>query len=90
MVSMAAETATTPQRPSPEYIHRAAWKAGVLGAINVLVLVTAIRMIVLVALIGDIVLTAMALNAPDPWRLGALAIYSLAVVVPVVWLASRR
>ena len=74
----------------PEYIHRAAWKAGVLGAINVLVLVTAVRIIVLVAVSGGIVLASIALGSPDPWRLGVLTIYALAVVVPVVWLASRH
>lgn len=78
----------TPQ-PNLEYIHRAAWKAGVLGAINVLVLITAARVIVMVAVGGGIVLTSMALTNLDPWRLGALAIYAIAVVVPVVWLASR-
>lgn len=86
-------SAATPLQLNPrqqEYIHRAAWQAGVLGAINVLVLVVSVRIIVLVAVGGGIVLTSMALGNPDPWRLGVLAIYSLAVVVPVVWLASRR
>lgn len=85
--------ATTPPQLSQqqqEYIHRAAWKASVLGAINVLVLVVSVRIIVLVAVGGGIILTSTALSSPDPWRLGVLAIYSLAVVVPVVWLASRR
>lgn len=83
---------TTPQL-SPqqqEYIHRTAWKAGVLGAINVLVLVVSARILVLVSVVGGIVLTASALADPDPWRLGALAIYAMAIVIPVVWLASRR
>lgn len=61
-----------------------------LGAINVLVLVTAIRIIVLVAVSGGIALSIIALGTPDPWRVGVLAIYSIAVVMPVVWLASRR
>ena len=84
--------ATSPTRPNvqQEYIHRAAWKAGVLGAINVLVLVTAVRGIVLVAVGGGIILAVIALGSPDPWRLGVLAIYAAAVVVPVVWLASRH
>lgn len=87
----AAAAGTTQLSPQhQEYIHRAAWKAGVLGAINVLVNIVAIRLIVLVAVGGGIVLTSIALGAPDPWRLGVLSIYSLAVVVPVVWLASRR
>ena len=73
-----------------EFVHRASWKAGVLGAINVLVQVVAVRMIVLVAVSGGIVLASISLGSPDPWRLGVLAIYALAVVIPVVWLASRR
>jgi uncharacterized membrane protein YhaH (DUF805 family) len=67
-----------------------AWKAAVLGTLNVLVVVTAIRLITLTAVIGGIVLTAIALNSPDPWRVGVLAIYAIAVVVPVIWMASRR
>ena len=85
-----ATTPTTTPQLSQEYVHRAAWKAGVLGTINVLIRVVSARAIVLVAVGGDIVLTSTALVSPDPWRLGALAIYSLAVVVPVVWLASRH
>lgn len=77
-------------RQQQEFIHRAAWKASVLGALNVLVQVVAVRVIVLVAVSGGIVLAALSLSSPDPWRLGVLAIYALAVVVPVVWLASRH
>lgn len=86
------QKATTPQlNPQfQEQVHRTAWKAAVLGAINVLVLVVSARILVLVSVVGGIVLTATALKDPDPWRLGALAIYAIAVVVPVVWLASRR
>lgn len=89
---MISRTTATPQlsQQQQEYIHRAAWKAGVLAAINVLVLVTAVRIIVLVAVGGGVMLTAITLAEPDPWRLGALAIYALAVVVPAVWLASQR
>ena len=76
--------------PPPEYIHRAAWKAGVMGAFNALALILSARLIVLVGVGGGISLTWLALQSPDPMRLGALAIYSLAVVVPTVWLASRR
>ena len=86
-----AATSQTPRsNVQQEYIHRAAWKAGVLGAINVLIQVVAVRVIVLVAVSGGIVLASIALGDPDPWRLGVLTIYSLAVVVPVVWLASRH
>jgi uncharacterized membrane protein YhaH (DUF805 family) len=56
----------------------------------VLIVVTAVRLITLTAVIGGIVLTAIALNSPDPWRVGVLAIYAVAVVVPVIAMASRH
>jgi hypothetical protein len=62
----------------------------VLGALNVMIMITAARFTVLVAVVGGIVLTAIALDGPDPWRLGALAIYTVAVVVPVVWMTARH
>jgi hypothetical protein len=76
--------------PSGEYTHRAAWKAGVLGSINVLAVVLAVRLGLLVAIVGAIVLTYIAIEAPDPMRLGALAIYAAFVILPTTWLASRR
>jgi hypothetical protein len=82
--------ATTPPNLQAEYIHRAAWKAGVLGALNVMIMITAARFVVLIAVIGGIVLTAIALDGADPWRLVALAIYAVAVVVPVVWMTARH
>jgi uncharacterized BrkB/YihY/UPF0761 family membrane protein len=95
MVSGATTAATATTQPKPvsretEYVHRAAWKAGVLGAFNVLAIILAIRFTLLVAVIGAITLTVIAIREPDPWRLGALAIYSLIVVLPTVWLASRK
>ena len=73
-----------------EYVARAAWKQGVLGALNVLIAVVAVRFIVLIAIGGGIALSVMALQNADPWRLGALAIYAVAIVLPTVWMASRR
>ena len=81
--------ATTTSIP-PELMHRMAWKAGVMGALNVIAALLAARMIVLVSVSGGIALTWAALGQPDPWRLGALAIYSVAIVVPSVWLAARK
>lgn len=84
------ETSTPKPVPSPEYAQRAAWKQGVLGAVNVLALVLAVRIILLVAVIGAICLTVIAIRDPDPWRLGALAIFAMTVVIPTVWLSGRR
>lgn len=58
-----------------------------MGAFNALALVIAARLILLVAVGGAIGLTYLALLNPDPYRLGALAIYTVAVVMPTVWLA---
>jgi hypothetical protein len=95
-----ATTATaTPPKPNPqqaEYIHRAAWRAGLLGAINVLVAVVAVRLVLLVAVVGALVLARTALDvsstAPiyQQAALVMLGVYCLTVVVPLVWLASRR
>lgn len=86
---ISAATTRVPQ-PDLEQVHRTAWKAAVLGALNVLILITSVRIIVLVAVGGGIALASMALTTPDPWRMGVLAIYTVAVVIPVVWLASRH
>lgn len=72
-----------------EVLTRTAWRASVLGALNVITAVLAVRLIVLVGVGGGIALTYIALQQPDQWRLGALAIYGVLVMVPVVWLAGR-
>jgi hypothetical protein len=87
----ATTTTATPQNNLPqEYIHRAAWKAGLLGALNVVTAVLAVRLILLVSVCGAIALAYLALTQPDPYRLGALAIYAVVVVLPMVWLSARR
>jgi hypothetical protein len=69
-------------------MHRAAWRAGVLGSINVLTRVLAARLIVLVAVAGGIWLTWVALGNPTIDREIILAIYTAAVVIPAVALAA--
>ena len=81
---------TTTPKPSGEYVHRAAWKAGVMGALNALFVILAVRAILLVAVVGAIYLAIIVVAAPDPWRLGALAVYAIAVVLPTVWLTARQ
>lgn len=61
-----------------------------MGAVAVVTQVLSLRLQVLVATIGAIVLTKMALDNPDPYRLGALAIYSIFIVGPTIWLAGKR
>jgi hypothetical protein len=81
-----AKTSSTPD----EFQHRAAWKAAVLGSLNVLFVILAIRAILLIAVIGAIYLSVLATTSPDPWRLAAVAGYAIIVVVPLTWLAARK
>jgi hypothetical protein len=73
-----------------EYIHRANWKAGVLGALNVATAILAVRLILLSSVLGAIGLTYLVLREPDPYRLAALGVYAGVVVVPLIWLTARR
>jgi hypothetical protein len=83
-------TATASDALAGEYIHRAAWKAGLIAAINVLALILAARAIVLIAVIGGIVLAYPALDHPDLFRVGILAVYCVGVILPSVVLAIYR
>ena len=88
-----ATQSSTPSAPvshETEFVTRAAWRAGVLGAVNALFVILAVRAILLVAVVGAFYLTVIAINAPDPWRVGTLAVYAILVVLPTAWLASRR
>lgn len=94
MTSGATTTATRPKAPEPppqfqEYVHRAAWKAGVMGAFNVLTKVLAVRLTLLLSVGGAFWLSWTALAQPDVLRLAVLGVYSVVVVVPLVVLAAR-
>jgi hypothetical protein len=67
----------------------AAYRAGVIGAMDALWSILSARMAVLVAIAGGIGLAWLCLSSPDPYRLGILGIYSALIVIPVIWLASR-
>ena len=75
---------------SIEAFNRGRWKAGVLGSLNVLFVILAVRAILLVAVVGAIYLTIIATTTPDPWRMAAVAVYAVIVVVPLTWLAARK
>ena len=53
-------------------MHRAAWKAGVMGALNLLAVVLAIRLVLLVAVVGALWLAKLALDVPQPVQQAAL------------------
>ena len=72
---------------------RAAWRSGVLGAVNVLLIVLAVRLVLLVAVIGALWLAKLALDVPAPVQQAALVmlgVYCVTVVLPMVWLSSRK
>jgi hypothetical protein len=90
--TMASIAAGLPSREG-EYQHRAAWKAGVMGALNLLAVVLAVRLVLLVAVVGALWLAKLALDVPPPIQQAALimlAVYCATVVLPMVWLSSRR
>jgi hypothetical protein len=83
-------TVETPPDFQNEFIHRSAWKAGVMGALNVATAILAVRLTLLVSVGGAIGVAFLVLRNPDPYRLAALGVYAAAVVVPLIWLAARR
>lgn len=76
--------------PPAETQQFKAWRAGVMGAVNVIAAVLAVRLILLVATAGAIALAWLAAAEHDPYRLGALVAYTVSVVLPMVWLAGKR
>lgn len=101
MAANQPETArtTTPASPAPgspqfqaEYLHRAVWRAAVLGNLNALAMVLAVRVSALIAVCGAIFLSWVALGSsghPDPYASLLLGVYLLGAS-SVVWLASRK
>jgi hypothetical protein len=71
-----------------EAVERAAWKQAVLGTLNLAAMILAARLLVLVAVLGAILLAWNALADPQIFRVVALGVYGLLVVLPVVWLSA--
>jgi hypothetical protein len=97
LIAANTTTSSTPKagisRETGEYVHRAAWKAGVLGAVNLLAIVLAVRLVLLVAVIGALWLAKLALDVPVTMQMPALimlGVYCATVVIPMVWLSSRK
>ena len=64
-----------------------------MGTLNVLFVILAVRLTLVIAIVGALILARAALVAPIPMQQPALvvvAIYCVTVVIPIVWLASRR
>jgi hypothetical protein len=77
---------STANRREREFL---AYKAGVIGAVNVLTRMLAVRAILLVSIGGAIALTWLCVENPDPYRLAALMIYSASTVVPMIVMSLR-
>jgi hypothetical protein len=97
LIATATTTATTQPKPGvsreTEFVHRAAWKAGVMGALNLLAVVLAVRLVLLVAVIGALWLAKLAIEVPPSVQMPALVMlgtYCLTTVIPLVWLSSRK
>ena len=88
-------TSTTSSISSPqtttndELLSRLAWRQGVLGALTVAIRILAARAILLFAVLGAIGLAWLALSSSDYVRMAALALYTITVVVPLIWLSSK-
>ena len=92
----ALTTSTTSSTLSPatttssdELVSRLAWRNGVLGALTVAIRILAARAILLFAVLGAIGLAWLALSSSDYVRMAALALYTITVVVPLIWLSSK-
>lgn len=61
-----------------------------MGTLNVLFVILSIRLTIIIAVIGAIWLASVVIASPDPYRLGALAIYAILVALPLIGLAARQ
>jgi hypothetical protein len=96
LIASATTTATTQPKTvsrETEFMTRAAWRNGVMGALNLLAVVLAVRLVLLVAVIGALWLAKLALDVPVAMQMPALVmlgVYCATVVIPMVWLSSRK
>lgn len=81
---------TLPPETRIELQARAAWRAGVIGSLNVAAQILAARLILLLATMGAFGLTWVAIQTAQPLQLGAVALYLAGVILPLVWLSGRR
>lgn len=69
---------------------RRAWRASVIGGLNIAALILGARLILLLATVGAFALAWVATREAQPVQLAAVAIYLVGVVLPLTWLASRK
>ena len=78
-----------PPQVLAELAARKSWQQAVIGSLNVATKILAVRLILLLAVVGAIALTLIAVQKNDPARLIALGVYTVTVVLPMVWLSVR-
>ena len=78
-----------PELLAQELMARRAWRASVIGSLNVVVAVLAVRLILLLATCGAFILAWVATRDAQPLQLGAVGIYLVGVVLPLTWLTRR-
>lgn len=90
-------SAPPPPRTNPnsaafqqEVMSRRAWRASVIGSLNVAAMILAARFILLLATLGAFCLAYIATQSAQPLQLVAVGIYLLGVVFPLTWLSSRQ
>lgn len=81
---------TTSSKNELELVHRTAWRAALIAGFNVAALILATRLILLLAVLGALGLTWIAAQGGTPMQLGAVGLYTCTVILPLVWLSSRR
>lgn len=69
---------------------RRAWRASVIGSLNVAAMVLAARFILLLATGGAFALAWVATQTAQPMQLAAVGIYLVGVMLPLTWLSSRH
>lgn len=70
-------------------MSRRAWRASVIGSLNVAAMILGARFVLLLATLGAFALAWVATRDAQPLQLIAIAIYLVGVMVPLTWLASR-
>jgi hypothetical protein len=81
--------ATWPSTYRATRTHDSVWRQGIIASLNVAALVLSARLILMIAVFGAIGLTWLALQTESPTRLAAVGLYTVTVILPLVWLSGR-
>ena len=82
-----AEIAAAQRRMAAEF---AAWKQGVIGAVQGALLVASSRILLLLSGAGAFYLSLQAVAQPEPLRIVAALTFDVGVFLPCAWIAIRQ